>query len=114
MNIFGGPPKRDKIRVCANCRSTYYEGDKYCRFCGAKMGKPDYIYEDFACIYGPPPMRRVHKCASCGYTWETNQIIDSERFCPECGGNAPATEIGPGTYERRRPTILLDDDADSE
>ena len=79
----------NKCRVCANCGSTYIEGDKYCRFCGAPMGEPKFIIEDFACIYGPPPVTRTHTCAKCGFTWTTCKMIDDERFCPECGGSAP-------------------------
>ena len=80
----------NKRRVCGNCSNTYIEGDKYCRFCGARMGNPKYIDEEFACIYGPPPVKRVHTCKKCGYTWETCQMIDRECWCPECGGPAPA------------------------
>ena len=91
INIFNRTPKR---KVCGNCHQSYIEGDKYCRFCGAPMGKPDYIKEDFACIYGPPPMKRLHKCSNCGYVWETERMIDNERFCPKCGGGAPYKEVG--------------------
>jgi rubrerythrin len=56
------------------------------------MGKPDFIEEDFACIYGPPPVTRVHKCKKCGYSWETSLMIDDEKWCPECGGEAPFGE----------------------
>ena len=82
-------PKR---KVCRNCHQSYIDGDKYCRFCGAPMGKPDYIDETFACIYGPLPTKRVHKCTNCGYVWETMRMTDSERFCPKCGGSAPYEE----------------------
>ncbi len=78
-------------KVCANCKENYINGDKYCRYCGAPMGKPAYIEEDFACIYGPPPVKRTHTCAKCGYSWETNRMIDNERYCPKCGGSAPAS-----------------------
>ena len=53
------------------------------------MGTPDYIEEEFACIYGPPPVSRTHKCEKCGFTWKTTLMIDDEKFCPECGGPAP-------------------------
>ena len=93
VNKSVGSNTRDgKRRVCANCKNTYIEGDSYCRFCGAPMGKPDYIEEEFACIYGPPPVKRKHKCAKCGYTWSTEQMIDNERWCPKCGGPAPVSE----------------------
>lgn len=85
-------PDRNKRKVCANCKENYIEGDKYCRFCGAPMGKAAYIDENFACIYGPPPVTRVHTCSKCGYSWETCQMIDDERFCPKCGGRAPVTD----------------------
>ncbi|MBQ6621246.1 MAG: zinc ribbon domain-containing protein [Mogibacterium sp.] len=80
-------------KVCANCKNTYISGDKYCRYCGAPLGRPQFIPEDFACIYGPPPERRKHKCAKCGYSWVTDYMIDDERFCPKCGGEAPATDV---------------------
>jgi len=79
-----------KRRVCANCKQSYIEGDKYCRFCGAPMGRPEYIDEDFACIYGPPPIKRVHTCVKCGHQWTTAAMLDRQRFCPQCGGEAPA------------------------
>ena len=63
-----------KRKVCANCGNSYRENEKYCRYCGAPMGTPDYIEEEFACIYGP---------------WKTTLMIDDEKFCPECGGPAP-------------------------
>lgn len=86
-----------KRKVCANCKNTYIEGDKYCRYCGAPLGKPDFIPEDFACIYGPPPVRRVHTCAKCGFSWETDLMIDNEKWCPECGGSAPGIGDEEGT-----------------
>lgn len=72
-------------KVCANCKQTYNDGDRYCRFCGAPMGTPDFIEEDFATIYGPPPIRRKHRCTRCGYKYETNQMIDRGKYCPICG-----------------------------
>ena len=79
-------PKR---KVCANCKNSYFDGDRYCRFCGAPMGTPVLINETFACIYGPPPKRRIHTCAKCGYSWETELMLDKQCYCPKCGGNAP-------------------------
>ena len=79
-----------KRKVCANCKNSYREGDKYCRYCGAPLGTPEFIDEDFACIYGPPPVERAHKCAKCGFTWTTSLMIDNEKWCPKCGGEAPA------------------------
>lgn len=76
-------------KVCANCKNTYREGDKYCRYCGSPLGKPDFIEEEFACIYGPPPVQRTHKCKKCGFTWETTLMVDKEKWCPKCGGAAP-------------------------
>ncbi len=79
-----------KRKVCANCKEEYFEGDKYCRYCGAPMGKPDYIGGIMPPLYGPPPINRVHKCVKCGYSWETRRMIDKGRYCPKCGGDAPA------------------------
>ncbi len=78
--------------VCANCGNDYNDGDRYCRFCGAPMGKPKFIMKDIAIIYGPPPVERVHKCVKCGFTWETCCMVDRQDFCPKCGGTAPYTE----------------------
>ena len=76
-------------KVCGNCKNTYLEGDRYCRFCGAPMGTPVFIEEEFSCLYGPMPVRRTHKCEKCGHTWETIKMIDNERWCPKCGKPAP-------------------------
>ena len=82
-----------KRKVCANCGKSYIEGDKYCRYCGAPMGQPEYIDNTIECIYGPPPVKRVHVCKKCGFRWETGLMIDNERWCPECGGPAPGVEV---------------------
>ena len=84
--------KHNGMPVCANCKNEYVEGDKYCRYCGAPNGEPGFIKEDFACIYGPPPVARVHTCKKCGYSWKTYEMIDKEAFCPKCGGAAPGVE----------------------
>ena len=81
-----------KIKVCANCKEPFSKGDRYCRYCGAQLGTPDYIEENFACIYGPPPIKRIHKCENCGYSWKTVLMLDKESFCPKCGGPAPVSE----------------------
>ena len=83
-------PKR---AVCANCKEHYYKGDKYCRFCGAPMGEPYHVDAIIAPIYGPPPVKRVHTCTKCGYTWKTKKMIDKECYCPKCGGDAPVSSI---------------------
>ena len=81
-----------KRKVCANCGNSYREGDKYCRYCGAPMGTPEFIVEEIACIYGPPPVSRTHKCGKCGYTWKTTLMIDDEKYCPECGSAASVVD----------------------
>ena len=85
-------PRMMTKKVCANCGNDYNAGDKYCRYCGAPMGKPEYIEEVFAFIYGPMPIDRVHTCIRCGYSWKTCLMVDEERWCPKCGGAAPASE----------------------
>ena len=80
-----------KRKVCANCGESYIEDDKYCRYCGAPMGTPVYKEIELACIYGPMPMKRTHRCSKCGFSWETELMIDKEKWCPECGGEAPFT-----------------------
>ena len=88
MSIFS---RENKMKVCANCKETYIEGDKYCRYCGAPMGKAAFIEEDFACIYGPPPVKRGHTCKKCGHSWAPQLLIDDERWRPPCRRRAPVT-----------------------
>ncbi|MBR0372952.1 MAG: zinc-ribbon domain-containing protein [Mogibacterium sp.] len=80
-------------KVCANCHNAYVEGDKYCRYCGAPLGTPKFIEEEFSCIYGPPPVQRVHTCTKCGFSWSTCLMIDDEHWCPKCGAAAPVTAV---------------------
>ena len=75
--------------VCPNCGSSWIEGDKYCRYCGAPMDQPDFREVVIGCIYGPKPVTRRHVCSSCQYSWTTDLMIDKERYCPLCG--APST-----------------------
>ncbi|MBR4457043.1 MAG: zinc-ribbon domain-containing protein [Solobacterium sp.] len=89
---------KQKRKVCGNCGSPYREGDKYCRYCGSPMGKPEFIDDYIACIYGPPPIKRTHVCSQCGYTWSTTEMIDNTKFCPECGSPAPVQEKEPGAW----------------
>ena len=85
-----------EIRKCSNCGKIIGEGDKYCRICGTdtKSSKPYRPEKEgpAQCIYGPPPVPRVHKCTKCGYTWETDLMIDNEQYCPMCGGPADVRE----------------------
>lgn len=80
------------IKRCPNCHGHWIEGDKYCRYCGARKDQPSFIDIPAACIYGPPPRERQHTCTKCGYTWKTRQMVDDERWCPHCGGEAPVTD----------------------
>lgn len=78
---------------CPNC--LFYLADptdKYCRLCGTFVGEGTYnpIVVDWE--YGPleyPPVDRKHICYQCGYTWYS-YLHDQYRFCPKCGGRAPA------------------------
>ena len=81
-----------KRKVCANCKNDYIEGDKYCKYCGAPLGKPDYTQAIRAPLYGPPPAMRFHECPNCGYVWNTYVMIDKGRYCPKCGTLAPASK----------------------
>ena len=81
-----------KRKVCANCKNDYIEGDKYCKYCGAPLGKPDYTQAIRSPLYGPPPVMRFHECPNCGYVWNTYVMIDKGRYCPKCGSLAPASK----------------------
>ena len=86
--------KSNKKIVCANCSYQVISGDKYCRQCGREIGKGAYVPDNdlMECIYGPPPAQRTHTCEKCGYSWSTYRMIDREKKCPKCGGNAPYEE----------------------
>ena len=83
--------KNKNYKYCSNCHKAVANEDKYCRFCGVSTFDTDYepSFNSMACIYGPPPVKRIHKCEDCGYTWETFRMLDREKHCPLCGGNAP-------------------------
>ena len=63
----------DNEGTCANCHQTLLEGEKYCRYCGTERG--DEKFEPYRnimqCIYGPMPVKRVHKCTKCKKKWKT-------------------------------------------
>ena len=82
-----------KEKVCANCRNTWNEGDRYCRYCGAPLEHPDYKIKEFYCIYGPMPVKRKHTCKQCNYSWITRLMIDNEEYCPRCGAKVRIKEI---------------------
>lgn len=82
----------EEEKVCGNCRNIWREGDKYCRYCGAPMDNPSYQIRDFATIYGPMPVERIHVCSKCNYSWKTELMIDKEHFCPQCGATASSEE----------------------
>ena len=85
--------RSDEVKmVCANCGNDYFEGDKYCRYCGAPMGKPKFVNIVYSILYGPnPPIVRTHTCSKCGFTWDTDLIFDDQLYCPKCGSKAPVT-----------------------
>ena len=78
-------PNENLAKVCRNCSSSWHDGDRFCRYCGAPMDQPGYMIREFACIYGPRPVVRVHRCMKCRFRWQTELMIDEEKFCPRCG-----------------------------
>lgn len=91
-----GPPKikstETKSKRCKNCDARMDSEDKYCTKCGVIYGKGSYSPDEWGIcvseVYGPPPRKRVHKCESCNYTWNSFDMIDNVHYCPRCGGNA--------------------------
>lgn len=77
---------------CGNCQQSMGK-DEFCRYCGAKRGEGSFdpYYNEPQCVYGPPPVTRVHKCRKCGFEWSTNMMIDNQRYCPKCGGGCDVT-----------------------
>ncbi len=88
--------RTDEMAVCPYCGGAWIEGDRYCRFCGAKNVDYKIIMPSFSTVYGPCPVKRIHKCKKCGYTWEITAMIDEEKYCPKCGGECETEEV----YER--------------
>ena len=85
------PMQSDYEGRCGNCHARIGE-DAYCRYCGTKAGEGHFFpYEDrMQCVYGPPPVMRLHTCTACGYAWESSAMIDREKYCPQCGGKVTA------------------------
>ena len=83
-----------KKKYCGNCNSLLNPDDKFCRVCGVAASAGNYKPSTDAVsrIYGPPPVRRIHLCSACGYQWETFLMRDNQKYCPLCGGEAPAQE----------------------
>ncbi|MBO7251256.1 MAG: FHA domain-containing protein [Oscillospiraceae bacterium] len=79
---------------CGNCQEYLSQEDRYCRCCGTQRGKGAFqpYLNSMQCIYGPPPVPRNHICRSCGYRWETMAMIDRQKYCPQCGGQADMYE----------------------
>ncbi len=103
----------DYTNLCGNCRG-YIGSNKYCPYCGTKAGEgkfePYPIEEMMQCVYGPPPVTRVHKCPDCGYTYSTCVMIDNQRYCPECGSGKVSVREKSAEVRRARkediPVIL--------
>ncbi len=86
------------LEHCLYCDYPPVSSDEvFCRKCGRKLGEgiikeflPDQDY--FQCVYGPPPVNRLHKCENCGFEWNNCYMIDCEKFCPVCGSEVSVTE----------------------
>ena len=80
-----------EFKYCANCKRVLQDGDKYCRYCGRSRNETEYQpdYGTMLSIYGPPPVKRKHKCSSCGFAWTTFEMLDEQKYCPQCGSDAP-------------------------
>ncbi len=90
-----------KIAVCPCCGKGKIDGDRYCRFCGKENIEDKYVEPSFACVYGPMPVRRIHRCEECGFSWQTYLMVDDEKFCPKCGGIALVEEKKKKWWDRR-------------
>ena len=103
LGFSGGPedrlitPTKDQ---CGNCHAHLGPEDKFCRICGTRRGEGAYepYREIMQCIYGPMPETRTHTCKQCGYSWTTCVMIDDQRYCPQCGGDAPYAPTGGGVW----------------
>ena len=87
---------RSDTKECGNCGKPLAEADKYCRYCATKRGEGKFEPHEniMQCIYGPRPVKRVHKCSNCGRVWETLLMIDNEDYCTNCGSAARIIQEG--------------------
>ena len=84
----------NKIELCSKCGKGI-GGDDFCRYCGAKRSVKlfDPSKMEMQCVYGPPPVERLHTCKDCGFEWTTCMMIDDQRYCPKCGSPASVKEL---------------------
>lgn len=81
---------------CNNCNFLAENEDVYCRKCGKLLpekSKFDPKFNITECVYGPPPIERVHACPECGFSWTNWVMVDYEEFCPKCGTHVIIKEI---------------------
>ncbi|MBR6873548.1 MAG: hypothetical protein IKN17_08610 [Ruminococcus sp.] len=93
MRLFGKLCS-DYTNRCGNCHAFLGE-DSFCRYCGTKRGEGKFepYSDEPQCVYGPPPIPRVHNCKNCGFEWQTCMMIDYQLYCPKCGSRADMKEI---------------------
>ncbi len=99
---------------CGNCCAKLEPNDKYCRVCGTERGagafKP--YQNTMTCIYGPRPVKRIHHCKKCDFTWKTTAMIDNDEYCPACGSMLDLREkIEKRTFEK---FLGISNDAEQE
>lgn len=82
-------------KVCRKCKNNYITGNKFCIYCGAKLGRPLKVEDESSEVNSTnnKPINRIHECKNCGYTWYTYTTDDLAEFCPECGKPAPGIEL---------------------
>ena len=87
---------------CGKCTGYLEPEDQYCRYCGTKRGEGEFnpYYDEPVCVYGPPPVNRLHTCKKCGYEWTVCAMIDEQRYCPKCGHKCK-TKILNDPFQRR-------------
>ena len=79
---------------CGKCHAFIGE-EEFCRYCGTRRGEGEFKPYDNTpqCVYGPPPVRRLHTCPECGFEWENCVMLDRQRYCPKCGSRVSVAEL---------------------
>lgn len=92
---------------CGNCHELFdNDEEKYCKYCGTKRGEGEFKPYDnqIYCIYGPMPEKRTRVCVKCGNQWTYISMLDTEKYCVQCGGQSKLVDV-----QEEMPLIVEDE-----
>ena len=79
---------------CIRCGEDISCKDKYCRFCGKRRWRANYISSTamfFRNMITPgmpenPKYSATFVCKKCGFSWHESIVYSDPKFCPKCRG----------------------------